>query len=287
MSAHGFPAGALPDGTVVTHTPLRSDVVPPPPAAARAASGPPGMTSGRAANGESAARRYDASSPEFDAAPETGRAMPPAALAAATAQNLAGIGHTFELEAADGGGHPVAPAKPYTTSVQYSAYQSTGIDASTLALYWWDGGRWNREPTSRVDMAARIVTAQPAHFSLWAVFGSGEPPTFTMGPDQQVSVDAGPQWVEHWATDIRVPPGQEYAFLVSTAHKELFEDWPDVDNAGTLTYTPKAGVHARATVTIYLAYGVYPNVTESEHKTFTITIGPSSRLYLPLVLRQS
>jgi hypothetical protein len=221
----------------------------------------------------------------WDAAPETGHAMPAEARAAAAAQGLLGVGHAYELTAVDGNGNTVAPTMAYTTSVQFSAHQASSVDAATMALYWWNGALWHKEATSRVDLATHTVTAQPTHLSLWAVFVTGDPPSFTKGPDQVVPVDAGPQRVEHWATDLSVPIGQEYGFLVSADHKELFDVWPDVDNAGTLTYTPKAGVSGRTTVTIYLAYGIYPDITESAHQTFTITIGSIAKVYLPFVLR--
>jgi hypothetical protein len=38
-----------------------------------------------------------------------------------------------------------------------------------LGLYWWDGLRWVKEPTNRVNLVANTVTATPEHTSLWAV----------------------------------------------------------------------------------------------------------------------
>ena len=209
--------------------------------------------------------------------------MPAEARAAAAAQGLLGVGHAFELTAVDGSGQAVAPTLAYNTSVQYSAYQATSVNEATMALYWWDGAHWNREASSQVDLATRTVTAQPSHLSLWALFVTGERPSFTKGPDQSVPVDAGPQVVAQWATNISVPIGQDYGFLVSADHKDLFDVWPDVDNAGTLTYTPKEGAEGSTTVTVYLAYGAYPDLIESDHQTFTITIGQGRRVYLPLV----
>jgi hypothetical protein len=160
MTAHSFAPGTFAADTTVTHTPLRSDSAPPPPTATPA--------TGMATAG---AHAWTAADSAWDAAPETGRAMPAEALAAAAAQGLVGIGHVFELAATDAGGHPVTPRLAYSTSIQYSAYQSANTDEATLALYWWDGTRWNREPSSAMDPAARTVSAWPDHFSLWAVFG--------------------------------------------------------------------------------------------------------------------
>ncbi len=45
------------------------------------------------------------------------------------------------------------------------------VDEGTLALFYWDGSAWQREPTSRVNPAANEVTATPDHLSVWAIFG--------------------------------------------------------------------------------------------------------------------
>ncbi len=45
-----------------------------------------------------------------------------------------------------------------------------GIE-ETLALYFWDGSSWVKEPTASFDLAQRTFTASPDHFSQWAVLG--------------------------------------------------------------------------------------------------------------------
>ena len=44
-----------------------------------------------------------------------------------------------------------------------------GLDEAGLALFYRRDGEWVREPTSQVDVVANAVTAQPDHFSLWAI----------------------------------------------------------------------------------------------------------------------
>ncbi|MBM4459068.1 MAG: hypothetical protein FJ011_15120 [Chloroflexi bacterium] len=63
------------------------------------------------------------------------------------------------------------PARPYTVAIGYSANQVAAIMPVTLALYFWDGARWVREPTSRVAVAQNRMTATPSRFSIWAVLG--------------------------------------------------------------------------------------------------------------------
>jgi hypothetical protein len=122
QTSYTFPAGTLPGGATVTHTPLQ---------------------------GSDTARR----------------------VAVVGASGLIGIGHQYEVEARDSMGQLVQPARPYTVTIGYSANQAAAIMPATLALYFWDGAGWQREPTSRVDTARRVVSAAPSHFSRWAVLG--------------------------------------------------------------------------------------------------------------------
>lgn len=89
----------------------------------------------------------------------------------ASAAALKGIGHTFEVVAKNSSGQTVQPSRPFTITIGFSANQAAGVVPSTLALYYWDGARWEKEATSRVDVAQRIVSATPSHLSRWAVLG--------------------------------------------------------------------------------------------------------------------
>ncbi len=88
--------------------------------------------------------------------------------------NLTGIGHVFDITAVySSTGQPaqLAPGQTYTITVQYTDAEKGPAIENTLALYWWDGSDWVKEPSSVVDPANNIVTAMPDHFSLWAVLG--------------------------------------------------------------------------------------------------------------------
>jgi oligopeptide transport system substrate-binding protein len=88
--------------------------------------------------------------------------------------NLTGIGHEFDVTAVySSTGQPaqLAPGQTYTITVHYTDAEKGPAIENTLALYYWDGSGWVKEPSSEVDVAANTVTARPNHFSLWAVLG--------------------------------------------------------------------------------------------------------------------
>jgi hypothetical protein len=88
--------------------------------------------------------------------------------------SLTGIGHTFEVTAIySDTGQPaqLAPGQTYTITVHYTDAEKGPVIENTLALYYWDGNKWVKEPSSVVDPANNRVTARPNHLSLWAVLG--------------------------------------------------------------------------------------------------------------------
>jgi VCBS repeat-containing protein len=107
-----------------------------------------------------------------------------------------------------------------------------------------------------------------------------DPPTFTVGPNQQVVENPGPQTVPNWATNISPGPpdesNQTLAFLVSADKPYLFGAGPTIDpTTGTLTYTPAMNAYGVATVTVRLKdNGGTANGGQdtSAPQTFTITV---------------
>jgi phosphonate transport system substrate-binding protein len=59
---------------------------------------------------------------------------------------------------------------PYSLSADYDDDQLDLPAEKTVAWYFWDGSAWVYEPTSKVDPVNNIVTAEPGHFSQWAIF---------------------------------------------------------------------------------------------------------------------
>ena len=120
--------------------------------------------------------------------------------------------------------------------------------------------------TARVSVAVLLVNA---------------PPSFTAGPAQSVSEDAGPQAVSRWAGSIdpgaASEAGQVVSFLVSNDNGSLFDVQPQIDPSGTLTYTPAANANGSATVTVRAKDdGGTANggADTGAPRTFTITVTP-------------
>ncbi len=92
--------------------------------------------------------------------------------------SLAGIGHTFELTSIySDTGEPadLSQNATYTTVVHYAdANVDPIIIEDTLMLYHWDGTRWVQEPSSRLDLVNRTITATPDRLGLWAVLGKAK-----------------------------------------------------------------------------------------------------------------
>jgi len=81
-----------------------------------------------------------------------------------------------------------------------------------------------------------------------------QPPSFTPGPNQSVPVNAGPQSIPGWATNISPGPpnesGQTVSFTVGNDNNPLFSSQPDVAPNGTLSFTPATGATGSATVSV-------------------------------------
>jgi hypothetical protein len=68
-------------------------------------------------------------------------------------------------------GQPAQPqsGQRYTITITYRQEDiPAGVHEADLALYYWTGSNWIKEPTSMVDVEANTITAIPDHFSLWA-----------------------------------------------------------------------------------------------------------------------
>ena len=94
-------------------------------------------------------------------------------------RDLAGIGLFFELKAtSQAAGAPIQPDKAYTLTISYLDQEVVAAQITNekaLALYYRDGNQWLKEPSSKVDSVANIITATPNHFSQWAVLSEKRP----------------------------------------------------------------------------------------------------------------
>jgi hypothetical protein len=100
-------------------------------------------------------------------------------------------------------------------------------------------------------------------------------PSFTEGPDQEVSSLAGSQTIDNWATNISPGPneaGQTVSFNVSTNHDEAFAVLPAVSPSGTLTFTPNLRLD---TIDVTVTVQAQDNLgATSQSQDFKIKIDP-------------
>jgi hypothetical protein len=132
--------------------------------------------------------------------------------------------------------------------------------------------------TYRATDGSATSTPSAVHVTVQSV---NDPPSFLIGPDQNVSATAGAQSVSPWATQISAGPanesGQTVQFLVDvTAGADLFSAGPAISSDGTLTYTPAGGQGtAQISVRLQDSGGTANGGSDtSPAQTFTITIGP-------------
>ncbi len=124
-----------------------------------------------------------------------------------------------------------------------------------------------------------VNTSAPVTFTI-TVTPVNSAPGFTVGPDQAVLEDAGPQTVVSWATAISAGPldetGQTVTFnITGNTNAALFSVAPVVSPTGDLTYTPAPNVLGTATITLTLTDNdgtALGGVDTSAPQTFTITL---------------
>jgi hypothetical protein len=94
------------------------------------------------------------------------------------------VGSGADLEVFNSSGAPQSLSSPVTVTLPYADADGDGlvdgtsppVKAKTLSIYWLDEARnvWHRLPSSRVDAAARTVSAETAHFTTFANIGQGQ-----------------------------------------------------------------------------------------------------------------
>jgi hypothetical protein len=154
--------------------------------------------------------------------------------------------------------------------------------SATITITARDSGGTNG---GGVDTLVRSITVE--------VTAVNDAPDFTVGANQTAQANAGAITVNGWASGFNPGPADETGqtvqayTVVSNSALELFTSAPAVDTSGTLTYTPKPGARGTATIGVVVRdSGGTANggVDTSTVHTFTITIGGSYQIYLPLLL---
>ncbi len=86
-----------------------------------------------------------------------------------------GLGHTFEVSAVSAvTGQPaqLTPGQTFAFLIQYTDAEKGPAIEDTIALYYWNGQQWLKEPNSVVDPLSNTIAANPDHWpTLWAVLG--------------------------------------------------------------------------------------------------------------------
>jgi uncharacterized delta-60 repeat protein len=169
-----------------------------------------------------------------------------------------------------------------TGSLRFTPTANASGKATITVTVRDDGGAAN----GGIDTVTKafVITIAPVN----------DAPSFTKGANQTVMSNVGAQTVAAWATGFTPGPADEagqtlLAYQVmSNSNPALFTSAPALNQAGTLTYMPKAGASGTATIGVVARdSGGTANggVNTSAVRTFTITVRPLYRVYLPLVQR--
>ncbi|MDN5211424.1 Ig-like domain-containing protein [Fulvivirgaceae bacterium BMA12] len=161
-----------------------------------------------------------------------------------------------------------APAVSSTGTLTYEAAPNANGSATiTIRLIDDGSGVAPNENTSATQTFDINVTAV------------NDVPSFTVGADETVDEDAGPQSVANWITvfddgDPEIAQNLTYE-ITNNTNAGLFAAGPAVSSTGTLTYETAANANGSATITIRVVddgSGVAPNENTSATQTFDITV---------------
>jgi hypothetical protein len=121
------------------------------------------------------------------------------------------------------------------------------------------------------DAASATITINPVN----------DKTNFTASNPPAVIEDAGPQTLSGWITSFNPGPANENSQAVSDylitgiTNPSLFATVPDVDNSGTLTYTPAANTFGTSTFNVKVQDNggiVNGGIDTSDARTFSITV---------------
>jgi len=154
--------------------------------------------------------------------------------------------------------------------------------AFTGLTYQPNANYCNNPPGSTLDTFTYTLNGGSTATVSMTVTCINDAPTFTKGPDQNISEDAGGQTVVGWATGIGPgggadEAGQTLTFVITNnTNSALFSAGPSVAANGTLTYTTAANAFGTATITLKITDNGPTggsNVNESATQSFIINVG--------------
>ena len=93
--------------------------------------------------------------------------------------NLIGLNRFYESSAVYSNSLQLAiPTQPYSLTIQYDEPDIMGVNEYTIALYYWNGNQWVKEPSSTLDTVNNRVNATPKVLGQWAILGSNSWPIY-------------------------------------------------------------------------------------------------------------
>jgi len=97
--------------------------------------------------------------------------------AASTPANLSLVNnYIYQLEALDNASATISTFdNALTVGMFYGASDISGFDESSLKIYRWDGADWTLLTGCTVDTQAKMVTCHTSNFSVFGLFGQGQP----------------------------------------------------------------------------------------------------------------
>jgi hypothetical protein len=162
----------------------------------------------------------------------------------------------------------VQPSVDAAGNLTYTAAPDAFGTATVTVVAHDDGGTAN----------GGVDTSAPQTFTI-TIGNVNDAPSFTKGPDQSVSSNAGAQSIANWATAISAGPNegaQTVNFIVSNDNNAIFTSQPAVSSTGTLTFNT---AFAAPTTTVHVTVAAHDNggtanggVDTSAPQTFNINV---------------
>jgi hypothetical protein len=203
---------------------------------------------------------------------------------------------SYQITALPGSGTLNQSTAGGTRSAQITSDPATVTDASHRVIFA-SAANANGSPYASFTFTVNDGTVDSADATVTVnIAAVNDAPSFTPGANQTVMSNAAAQSVAGWASGFTPGPADEAGqtvleyHVVSNNNPAIFAAAPAIAVNGTLTYTPKAGASGTATIGVVVRdSGGTSNggVDTSAVHTFTITVRPFYRVFLPIMAQPS
>ncbi|MBX3398816.1 MAG: cadherin domain-containing protein [Gemmataceae bacterium] len=174
---------------------------------------------------------------------------------------------TFDVQTTNAALFATAPTIDASGKLTYAALPNVSGTAKVTVIAMDDGGTDN----GGVDASA------PQFFTI-TVNAVNDIPDFTIGGNQIINEDAGPQTKASFLTSVSPGPADEaiqtVTITVTNDNMALFSVQPSIDGSGVLAYTPASNANGFAMVTVTAKDngGINFGGVDTKVRTFTITV---------------